>query len=320
VSSATLSRVRQAAAELGYRQRTRHRPPGPQRKRAPSRRSSHFALVTAGIPRIFLRAPVYLSLLQGVEAALSERGLPLVVRQVSDVRTATAPCLHRKVDGALLLGNPTHEFVRRALPGLICVQVMGVPEDAWWDSVTIDNQAVGRLAAERLLARGHRVCAVLAERNRGSFAPRVRAFGAMVAGAGGQVIECLDERLVVASEGVHYVDHQRMRAWALEMAARDPVPTGVFCVTDMLAAAAYPCLREAGLEPGRGLDVVSCNNEAPYLAGLYPRPDVVDIHAEDVGRRAVEQLMWRLGNPREPRMRIVVEPDLLVAGQPRKEP
>jgi LacI family transcriptional regulator len=242
------------------------------------------------------------------------------VRHVADVESATSPCLHRKVDGVILLGWATPEFVRRALPGLTCVQATGVQDDALWDVVTVDNEAVGRLAAQRLLALGHRVCAVLSQGNTGSFEPRVRVYREMIAEAGGRVIECLDERLVVASEGIHQVDHERMRGWARKMADHDPAPTGLFCVTDMLAAAAYPCLREAGLEPGRGLDVVSCNNEAPYLAGLYPRPDVVDIHAARVGRRAVEQLMWRLRHPHEPRMRIVVEPDLVVPAHPKKEP
>jgi DNA-binding LacI/PurR family transcriptional regulator len=47
-----------------------------------------------------------------------------------------------------------------------------------------------------------------------------------------------------------------------------------------------------------------------FLDCLHPRPASVDIHAEAIGRRAVDQLYWRLDHPREPRQIVQLEPEL----------
>ena len=46
------------------------------------------------------------------------------------------------------------------------------------------------------------------------------------------------------------------------------------------------------------MEIVSCNNEKPYLVGLHPKPIEIDIRAESIGRRGVEQLIWRLEHPK----------------------
>lgn len=51
--------------------------------------------------------------------------------------------------------------------------------------------------------------------------------------------------------------------------------------------------------------------EALGLQILHPRPATVDIHASEVGRRAVEQLLWRLDHPKEPRAAIMLTPELV---------
>ena len=57
------------------------------------------------------------------------------------------------------------------------------------------------------------------------------------------------------------------------------------------------------------MELVSCNNELPYLAGLSPRPASIDIRLAAVGQRAVEQLQWRLRHREaSERFRICIEP------------
>jgi DNA-binding LacI/PurR family transcriptional regulator len=79
----------------------------------------------------------------------------------------------------------------------------------------------------------------------------------------------------------------------------------------MLTAALYPRLHQRGLQPGRDIEVVSCNNEWPLLLGLQPRPAVVDVHGARTGRRAVEQLVWRTQHRDEPRVSVLLEPSLV---------
>src|SRR5207302_3784461 len=77
-----------------------------------------------------------------------------------------------------------------------------------------------------------------------------------------------------------------------------PRPTGVFVADDTQVALIQPALQNAGVKIGRGdTQVVSCNNEKPFLVGLSPRPAVVDIRVESIGRRGVEHLIWRMSHP-----------------------
>jgi DNA-binding LacI/PurR family transcriptional regulator len=86
-----------------------------------------------------------------------------------------------------------------------------------------------------------------------------------------------------------------------------------FCHMDELAVALYSGLYRNGIHPGRDVEIVSCNNERPLIQGLEPAPAEIDIHAEMVGRRAVEQLLWRLENLTASYARIELEPELVVA-------
>ncbi len=74
-----------------------------------------------------------------------------------------------------------------------------------------------------------------------------------------------------------------------------PRPTGVFVADDMQVAMIQPEMQKQGVEVGPGkVELISCNNEKPYLIGLTPRPAVIDIRAGSIGKRGVEQLVWRL--------------------------
>jgi LacI family transcriptional regulator len=73
----------------------------------------------------------------------------------------------------------------------------------------------------------------------------------------------------------------------------------------------YPLLKRLGVKIGTDVKVVSCNNERSILAGLDPMPASIDLCPEDIGRRAVEQLRWRITNPNDSSKIIIeVEPQL----------
>ena len=80
----------------------------------------------------------------------------------------------------------------------------------------------------------------------------------------------------------------------------------------------YPVLHKHDVELGRDMEVVSCNNEWPLLMGLFPRPTVVDIQGAKVGRRAVEQLFWRMAHRDDSRVVIQIAPLLNAEGSNRE--
>jgi DNA-binding LacI/PurR family transcriptional regulator len=89
-----------------------------------------------------------------------------------------------------------------------------------------------------------------------------------------------------------------------------PRPTGIFVADDMQVAVIQPALQRAGVKiaPGQ-VELISCNNERPYLAGLSPTPAEIDIRVEAIGARGVERLLWRINNRAVPeRMVTAIEP------------
>jgi DNA-binding LacI/PurR family transcriptional regulator len=75
----------------------------------------------------------------------------------------------------------------------------------------------------------------------------------------------------------------------------------------------YPLLRRLGIKIGTDIQVVSCNNERSILAGLDPMPASIDLRPEEIGRKAVEQLRWRLVHPQDKsKVMVEIEPVLNV--------
>lgn len=128
---------------------------------------------------------------------------------------------------------------------------------------------------------------------------------------GGTSLEFVDEALVDSSGNLMQAIPERMQALVDSLLAVKPWPTAVFLAGDTVAPAFYAELQRHGVKPGADLDVIGCNNEQLLLANLKLRPATIDIHSEQVGRKAVEHLLWRLGHPRAPRMTVVLEPTLV---------
>ena len=67
------------------------------------------------------------------------------------------------------------------------------------------------------------------------------------------------------------------------------------------------------LQLGKDLDVISCDNEQQYLSSLKVRPATIDINLDLVGRRGVQQLLWRMKHPEEPsRIDVLVRPRIVL--------
>jgi LacI family transcriptional regulator len=184
-----------------------------------------------------------------------------------------------------------------------------------------DNTVIGELAAKYLVRRGHRRLAYLGV-GKGVWSLGVRSLSfartASDAGAAVQLLEAADERAgadLWAGDGIagaaQVLVHQLLQT--------APRPTGLFVAEDRLLAAVVAALAGHGLVAGPGADVeiISCNNERPHLIGLAAPPATIDIRAEAIGRRGVEQLLWRMRNPGlQERIRTMVEPLIVEPGRP----
>ena len=81
-----------------------------------------------------------------------------------------------------------------------------------------------------------------------------------------------------------------------EMLAAGSLPEGLFVPADHDLLEAFHALRRRGVEPQRDILLLGCNADPQFITRMHPRPATIDIQSEAVGRRAVEQLLWRVAN------------------------
>lgn len=311
VLKGTVEKVNRAMAEMGYTPSPRGQRRGRKPRGLLPSQAANIALVTLGIRNAVLRAPLYADVLHGIAESLRENHHRLTVYNSNDsTESITDDLLHNGADGILIFGRGESPRVTEALKEYPCVSFMGVDAPRkWCDWVGFDDRIVGELAADYLLKNGHKHFAYLGY----GHWERGRVFAEKVKAAGG-TIEMLDANgLVVSGDDVHQVDSAKMTQCVEKLLALNPRPTALFSWADMLTAALYPVLHARGIQIGRDLSIVTCNNEWPLLLGLSPRPAIVDVHAIDIGKHVVNQLIWRIKNRTSPLVTVMVKPSLISA-------
>jgi len=314
VSTEVRRRVREAVDTLGYtrlRSRSRANSYSPLKGR-------NIALVMLGMDRSLADLPSVAAAIHGAEATLKELGANLLLVDIPRADHLPATLGRNRIDGLLLQGALLETMLQHANIALLqrleqipTVWFLGKPVGAWGDVVESNDRSVGRLAAEHLWQQGHRRLAFLSPKpHQATFAQRQAAFEWHARRLGAHLTTVLGE----GSEGkqpIPPVDALPSVDGLVEQLLSLPNhPTAVFVPGDAVAAMVYRALAQRGLQIGRDLSMISCNNEATLLAGLYPSLTTIDIHAEYIGRRAVDQLIWRLAHRELPADDIGVEPTL----------
>ena len=318
VAPETAQSVREAMQTLGYTpSETR---PGPKPQSRSRRGNQEIAFFVLGTSRS-RATPAFQDLLRGVSMAATSHNLNLIFHHVADP-TRLAQRALEQLDGILLHGATPSGEVRERLRRLPTVWLMGnVRRPDWGDQVLPDGYQVGELAAKYLLDRGHQRLAFLnLDAGHRSLRLYGHAFGAAAQDAGAHV-DRLEQPSQVSGEYWHDHSIEAVDRLVQRYLAISPRPTGIFVADDMQVAILQPALQKRGVQiggsgggDGGGIDIISCNNEQPYLVGLSPKPAVIDIRVESIGRRGVEQLLWRLDHGDVPeRIITAIEPMVVTA-------
>ena len=129
--------------------------------------------------------PAFEQLLRGVSEQASKTNLSLIFSFVSDPGQLPPRISERRVDGLLLHGERPSPEVQKRLQALPTVWLMANPQrPAWGDQVMPDNSAIGAMAAQYLLRRGHRRLAYLGTGGSWSLEIRSLAFAHTATEAG----------------------------------------------------------------------------------------------------------------------------------------
>jgi LacI family transcriptional regulator len=193
--------------------------------------------------------------------------------------------LEHRVDGILVAAPSLEEnrYLGRTLRGPLPAVSINHVHGGGVPVVGSDHTTTGTLAAQHLLALGHRrIGTVTGPRQRRVVQSRMRGFRATLHEAGQQ----LPTRRVVEADWTHaggYRAVHRLRAAAPEI-------TAVFVQSDTMAVGALKALHEQGVRVPEDCSVVGCDDLsfAPYLV---PALTTVRIPFQQTGERAAALLL-----------------------------
>jgi LacI family transcriptional regulator len=316
------TKVRDTAHQLGYRRIRQRR----GTRETPVRRNGatgDIGIIFFGMQDTLVQLPVVSTSLQGIESALSAQGRALLIANIPNGDRTPPFISEGRVEGLILKGPNMGELPSESASELLRhiyriphVWVMGRLSNAKGDHCNFDTDAAGRLVAEHLLNKGHKRVAfmnpkpgqVQFEKVKTSFLNHAARLGLE-----GTILEVTPPGKLTwplpATTQQDNVDILTQR-WA-QMPAKSR-PTAIFIPSDRTAMQLYTALERLKMRVGTDISVVSCNNEKSLVMNLSPTLTTIDVHADFIGRRAVDQLLWRIQHPgEEMSVQILVEPTLI---------
>ncbi|GIJ20654.1 LacI family DNA-binding transcriptional regulator [Micromonospora lutea] len=283
LSAEAHQRVFAAAEELGYR-------PNVAARSLRTRKTATIAFVSDIVATTRFAG----GLIRGALDAARERDHVLLITETQGDATferyAIEAILDRQVDGVIYAAMATR---RLAVPPAILggpVVLLNATSPESLPCVLPDDEGAGAMAAETLLAEGHRDRIAVIGRNRQkerdpeiSLAAdaRLRGIRGALAAAG---VSLLTESFCPEWLPEHGYDAMRT------LLDRPTRPSAVICMNDRLAFGAYQALGEAGLTIPGDLSVISFDDD-PIAAWLRPGLSTAALPHEEMGRRAVEVLL-----------------------------
>jgi DNA-binding LacI/PurR family transcriptional regulator len=296
-----------------------------RKRRAPARNLSlegkRIGIILLGMDRPLSSLPVVAAATHGVEAALARGGASATFVDIPHIDSVPAVLRQESFDGVILKGALQGNLGRALDPPLVSrlsalpsVWFLRRPAGCWGDSVAPNDLLVGKMAAEYLLKQGHsRLAFVNAKPDHATFRLRGLSFKWHAEAAGAAVEAYLAKPAITIPfprESTHSV--AAIGSLIDELLASSPRPTALFTPCDGMAALVYRALAVRNIQIGKELSVISCNYEPALISSLHPDLTTLNVHAELIGRRAVEHLGSLLGRPRPDfALEIAIEPTLV---------
>jgi len=312
VSPASIERVEAAIQKLHYVPPAKRRGPKPK---ASGIRTGNVGVLFVGEAPTLVTSPVTARVVHAIQDEATANGLTLMLNQVPAGGPLPASLARGQVDGLLMHGDPPSSALRKQLsryPSCVWLLSPRRSRGYWGDRVGPDNDHIGGLAARYLVDKGHRRLAVVhCDPSHPGFCARVDSFlsAAAEANASAIMLEHPDGSSLHSSGDPD--EEARLDEVIGQLVACDDKPTGLFVPRDALTIRFYRLLRRRGIKPGKDLDIVSCDN-IPALDALDPKPATIDLRPVEIGRRAVEQLLWQIHSRRQSmNVMATVKPELV---------
>lgn len=311
VADATREKVQALARELGY----------VYNRSAASLRTSRTHML--GVVFHDFTNPFFMGLMASVEDATRDEGLSIVLGTYAENTRGAgrryAESIERqqrvfetlreyRPDGMLICsagGSGPDHLQSFKSSGIPVVQVMREVDETL-DFVGANDEMGTRLAIRHLYELGHRRIAMVGgSLNVSPGVKRHGAFRSTMAELGLSV----DEELIHYGFGTRETGFRGIQA----LLDRPNPPTAALCFNDLTAFGALMGMRHKGLEAGRDLSIVGCD-DISEAEQWFPGLTTIRNHEDRIGRTAAEMLLARLAQPGRPRARTLIDVDLIVRG------
>lgn len=314
-------RVLEAVRSLNYsRLRTRRIALSPESEDA----VGNIAIVFFGMEDTLAHLPVVGAALQGIEHALATHGRNIMLANVPKGDRVPPFLAERRVGGLILKGPNLGQLPLESDCELLSqvyrfphVWMLGRLSNAHGDHCNFDTEVAAKMVVDHFREKGHRRIAFLNPKpGQTQFEKLKNGFFAASLATDLQPSLLESEALPAPAWPLPAMTFQEnvnalVDRWARQSAKTRA--TAVFVPSDRTAVQLYTALERRGMRAGVDLSVISCNNEHSLLMDLNPMPTTIDINAEFIGRRTVDQLFWRMKNPDDPvSVQVLVEPKLIV--------
>ncbi|WP_255504078.1 LacI family DNA-binding transcriptional regulator [Caballeronia sp. EK] len=312
VSAATRKRVLEAAERYSFC-------PDPAARRLRRQTADTVAFVVSP-PQTSFAHPFFLDMLMGVNDAMENSGLQVIVASGRSVETELdlfKRLIERQRVDAILFGRTRRQDERIAylLERDIPFVAFGRSEtsDAF-PFVDIDHQVVGRTGCGRFIALGHRRIALVHAPEYLMFSHLERlGYSEALRAAGIEFDQSLCIEADISEEGGAHAARR-----LLQLA--DP-PTAIVCGHDLIALGVLRGIAETGRAPGHDVGVIGGDN---HPIGRYVQPALTTFSAEThrAGKRMAEMLLQRLEGASPHSLQEIWEPELMIRASdgPRRIP
>lgn len=302
VSIATVSRVLNGSDRVSDKARARILAAVDQLGYVPkveARTRARKQIGRVGVLTPHFTADSFVDRLRGVAAALVGQPYELVVYDVTTQtqrdRYLSSLALTHQVDGLVVIGLPFDESMAERLltRDLPVVQIMtrAQPFSRRFSRLLVDDGAAGRIAAEHLLASGHRRLGFVGA----SIPPRFAAdFGTTNLDGFRQTLALAGVPLPDAYVSLAPFGLEQARAQAHQLLDLPEPPTAIYTGSDTQAIGVLSAARQRGLAVPADLAVVGFDDiEIAEFIGLT----TVGQPLKESGRLAVELLLQHLADP-----------------------
>jgi len=316
-------RVLNAVAETNYKPLRRRRKAGRGSTLSTRRQRGNLGVLLIGMADSLTHLPVISEVLHGVELAMAAEEMNLMLANVPQADRIPAFLASNQVDGLILKSPLLGDLHTCASPKLVDainrlphVWLLGKPESGEGDMCGSDGEVGTQMAVEYLHARGHRRIGYLHPRAGQTRSEVVKRSISFHVRQRGMEVTFFENPLsgpvqwpLPAITDPHDIAPLLDRWEAMPVSER---PTALVVTADSIAVQVYNALHQRGLKVGRDLSLLSFNHERPLVMGLNPSLTTIDIRAEVIGHRAVEQLLSRIRNKNDAvPTKILIEPRLV---------